>query len=206
MGYDQDRRLPGGCLCGGPCRPPCPPRPKPPCGCGPVGGYIVEKIVGNQGEKLCFEGRLEISGLPCGLCPPLCLTGVEVWDIRAVCGSCQPGARLQLTVCCFVCDARGCRAQGMAKLEVSSCLSPEGCGGTLRRGAQIAVLSAAFCPPCAFDVCLEICLQTVVSRCELLSGREKSCCSPCPPMPPLYPPPCRPAPKRPCGHFEYFGC
>lgn len=200
MGYDQDRRFPGGCLNGGPCYPPRPPRPFHSCGCGPVGGYIVEKIVGNRRENLCFEGMLEVCGLPCGLCPPLCLTAMEVLDIRTVCGTCSPGARLQLTVCCSVCDSRGCRAEGTARFEIESCLKPGECGGTLRRGAQIAVRSARHCPPCAFDVCLEICLQTIVSRCGLCGSKE-SCPPACPPLPPLYPPPCRPAPRPSCEHF-----
>lgn len=200
MGYDQDRRMRGGCLSCGPCRPPRPPRPAHSCGCGPVGGYIVEKIVGNQREDLCFDGAIEVCSLPCGLCPPLCLTGMEVLDIQPLCGGCAPAARLRLTVCCCVCDSRGCRAEGTAKLEVESCLGSGKCGCTLRRGAQIAVRSARHCPPCAFDVCLDICLQTIMSRCELVGGKD-SCRPPCPPMPPLYPPPCRPAQRPSCEHF-----
>lgn len=201
MGKYPDRWLPGGCFGCGACKPPpCPPRPSHACGCGPIGGYIVEKIIGNQKENLCFDGTLEVCGLPCGLCPPLCLTGMDVLDIQTVCGTCAPGARLELTVCCFVCDSRGCRAEGRAKLEIESCLRPGECGGTLRRGAQIAVRSYTPCSPCAFNVCLEICLQTIVSRSELIGGKE-SCHPPCPPMPPLYPPPCRPAPRPHCEHF-----
>lgn len=199
------------------CRPEKPRRrpPRPGGCCCPEGGYIVERIVGSDREDACFSGLLPIKGLPDSLCPPLCLRGVDVMQIEPVCAGahacdmgpiCGDGQRLRVTLCCFVTDSRGCRAEGIAciEIQVSGRRRPYACGVNVRRGAEIFVQSACFCPPCAFDVCLNLCINTIISRCEMVGQRPScppSCPPPCPDLP-LYPPPihCPPRGHR-CEHF-----
>lgn len=164
-------------------------------------GYILEKVIGNRQENLCFNGLIEIGELSGGLCFPLRLCDVQVMDIRP-CGA-RRSTRLEFTVCVTVMDGRGCRAEGIARFEVESCIRGCcACGVNVRRGAEIRVISARFCPPCCFEACFEICLQTLESRCELVGGRDK-CCTQCPQLP-LYPPPPRPSAPHFHEHFSGF--
>lgn len=157
------------------------------------GGYIVERIVSRQSESLCFEGILALDNLPAGLCPSLTLCDVQVVQIMpcAPCGTLSHGSeRLAMTLLCTVSDSRGCHAECCANIELESCARPAGCsqmGLNLRRGAEVCVGCAHFCPPCGFHVSLRILLQTVFSRSELAQARPS--CAPCPPPLPLYPPP-----------------
>ena len=184
-------------------RPPRRMPPPPPSSCCD-GGYIIERIVHRQSETLCFDGLLTLNGLPCGLCAPLSLCGVEVVQIRPIGGfdpcdpcGCDPYAgcdRLAVTLACTVVDARGCSGEGLATIEVQSCAqrcSPRQ-GTNVRRGAQVCVGFSRFCAPCAFEVSLKLSMQTLYSRSEWMSGRppipQEGCC----PQPlPLYPPPIR---------------
>ena len=181
-------------------------RPPPPGGCRPDCGYIVEKIISSDTEDVCFSGLLQISGLPDGLCSPLCLRGVDVMRVEPVCESLDLCGvrRLRVLLCCYVSDSRGCRAEGTACIEVEVCgrNGPRACGVNVRRGAQVFIQNACFCPPCAFDVCLRLCITTIVSRCEAVGSRP-ACPTPCPDLP-LYPPPIHVAPgggccARPCA-------
>ena len=175
-------------------RPPRKAPPPPPLCCD--GGYIVEKIVQRQSESLCFEGFLPLNALPNDLCGTLSLCAVEVLQIRPCQGGLSPcgcgGERLELTLLCTVADARGCSAQVCASIEVES-FARASCGSqglNLRRGAEVCVGFARFCPPCGFEVSLRIALHTVLSRSELTSSRP-SCPAACPQPLPLYPPPIR---------------
>lgn len=173
-----------------------PPRKAPPpLSCD--GGYIVERIINRQSESLCFEGFLSLDGLPCGLCAPLTLCGAEVVQIRPCLSGMAPCGcgheRLALTLLLTVVDSRGCRAETCATIEVESCARPMNCsqqGLNLRRGAEVCVGFAHFCPPCGFNVSLRILLQTIFSRSELTSPYPSCACA-CPPALPLYPPPIR---------------
>lgn len=174
---------------------------------GGKGGYIVERIVGSCRQRLCFEGTLEICGLPPQLCPPLTLCEVNVSCIepcpRQDCCPCGCET-LRFALVCRVIDSRGCCAQGEAAVTLAadarSCASA--CGVNVRRGAEAIVARACFCPPCAFDVCLILDLRTVLSRCE--AACDAPFCPSCPPAcvpPPIYPQPqqiaCR---HRTCEH------
>lgn len=184
-------------------------RPPHANGCCQEGGYIVERIVSNQKEDICFEGLLQINGLPAHLCPPLSLCGIDVVCLepcRAAepCCAPRPMQRLAVTLCVCVIDSCGCRAEGEACIEISVCgrHGRELCGLNVRRGAQVYLSSACFCPPCAFQVCLNLCVQTILSRCEMI-GQRPLCPSPCPDLP-LYPPPVR---RTRCGPFcEHLPC
>ena len=174
-------------------------RPPHPGGCCPEGGYIVERIVCSDRAETCFEGLLQIEELPDCLCPPLCLRGIDVMQVDTVCGgmdACCTGRmqgmqRLRLTLCCYVTDSRGCRAEGVACIEIQTPgRRRNACGVNVRRGAEAFIRGARFCPPCAFDVCLNICVSTVVSRCEM-TGPRLPCPPPCPDLP-LYPQPIAP--------------
>ena len=164
-------------------------------------GYIVERVLVNRRCRTCFEGCLLVQGLPRGLMAPLALRSVEVIRIDAAqscdapaclpeCGRSGTG-RLALTLLCCVEDACGRRAEGTARIEAEDCCAPlrpqPGCN--LRRGATVRVTHTCFCPPCGFDVCLEIELCAVVSRSEL-TGCVKRPCTVCPQLP-LYPQPRR---------------
>ena len=164
-------------------------------------GYIVERVVSNRRCRTCFEGGLYVHGLPRGLRGPLALCSAEVIRIDAVqncdapacqsvCDSPRCG-RVGLTLLCCVEDACGCRAEGTARIEVEDCCAPilPQLGCNLRRGASVRVAHARFCPPCGFDVCLEIELCAVISRSELMGGVKKPC--PVCPQLPLYPQPRR---------------
>lgn len=164
-------------------------------------GYIVERVVSNRRCRTCFEGCLLLQDLPRSLRAPLALCSAEVIRIDAV-HSCDAPAclptcnrprrgRVALTLLCCVEDVCGCSAEGTARIEVEDCCAPHrtqpGC--ILRRGASVRVAHACFCPPCSFDVCLEIELCAVVSRSELTGGVKKPC--PVCPQLPLYPQPRR---------------
>lgn len=173
-------------------RPPHkgPPPPFSPC-CD--GGYIVEKIVHRQSETICYDGMLTISGLPEPCCCPWTLCAVDVTQI-VPCGEdfCGCGStRLKMTLLCTVADRCGNRMECVSCIEVESCAKARWLQGTnLRRGAQVILGCARFCPPCAFEVSMKVLLQTVYSRCEMLSSAPA--CPPAYPMPlPLYPPPVR---------------
>lgn len=190
------------------CHPPAkrrPPRPEPSY---PDCGYIVEKIVDSFREDVCYEGGLRVWGLPDHLCPPLTLRALDIVCIEPVCipepQFCQsmPPNRLAVTFCAWVTDSRGCRAQGQARIEI--CVSRPGpvglCGLNIRRGGTVCIIRACFVSACTFSVCLSICVQTILSRHEML-GRRPSCPPPCPDLP-LYPPPvCPPRYGERCDCF-----
>lgn len=174
------------------------------CGCGPKiaccpedCGYIVERVLSSQTHTCCFDGMLTVCGLPARLCPPLTLCGVSVLEVKpceraelhgGCCPPCGAGSRVALVLCCQVKDQCGKCAEGASQIEVEV---PPVCregrrGGCLRRGAEVELVSARFCAPCAFAVCAHICIQTVLSCCEMVGPKR-----PCPPMCsflPLYPP------------------
>lgn len=101
MGRTCDQPPRGGCWPERPCR-----RPPHPGGCRPDCGYIVEKIISSDTEDVCFSGLLQISGLPDGLCSPLCLRGVDVMRVEPVCESLDLCGvrRLRVLLCCYVSD------------------------------------------------------------------------------------------------------
>lgn len=172
------------------------------CACGQ--GFIVERVISSRRCDTCFDGHLFVRGLPRGLCEPLRLCSVQVLRIDAAACCDTPAAapdctvenrpvRLTLTLLCCVEDARGCRAEGTACVEIEdACAAVRPCvpGANLRRGAQLRIARVHFCPPCGFHVCMDICLHEVVSRCEMITGAPKPCAPDCPQLP-LYPQPRR---------------
>lgn len=161
------------------------------------GRFIAERIVQSRRDETCFEGSLRVFGLPCSFCPPLTLRKASVTDIQTVCGSCS-GDRLRLELCCLVSDAHGRHAEGSASIEVDVCGGL--CRGAVRRAAEVSITQAQFCPSGFFDVRLGICIYAIVTRCELIAGRE-SCENRCEELP-LYPQPPGLPPKRACReHF-----
>lgn len=161
------------------------------------GRFIAERIVQSRRDDTCFKGALRVAGLPCSLCPPLTLRKVSVTDIQTVCGGCN-GERLRLELCCLVSDARGCRAEGSTSIEVDV---RSGLGrGAVRRAAEIGIVHAQSCPPGCFEVHLSICIYAIVTRCELISGKDV-CENRCGELP-LYPQPPRLQSRTVCReHF-----
>lgn len=159
-------------------------------------GYIVERIVSNRHCNTCFDGVITPSGFPAHLKPPLTLCRIEVMQVKPVCPTepsigCGTMGRVCLVLLCCVVDRCGCRGEGVVQIEVEDCCRPERAweaGTNVRRGAQVEISNACFCAPCSFHVCLNICLHTVVSCCEMVGARPQPCNS-CPTLP-LYPPPC----------------
>ena len=156
-------------------------------------GFIVERILANRRCRTGFEGILAVCGLPQGLHPPLRLCCADITGIRSVqgleCDACAV-SRLALSLRCCVEDACGRRAAGDAQIEVQDCCAPvrtDERGANVRRGATIEVSRACFCAPCSFSVCMDICLHTVISLCEITGGCPRPCAE-CPALP-LYPPP-----------------
>ena len=157
--------------------------------------YIVERVIAKRCEPLCFRGHIAVSGLSPGLCPPLCLCGATVADIRP----CSGRDELELTLLLSVRDARGCPGEGTACLRLTACApcAPCSMGASLRRGAEVHVAEESFVPPCGFFVCLNIELRTLVSRCEMVCCPPCACARPACPALPLYPPPPKPH-QAPC--------
>ena len=193
---EPSRRRDFACRChSAPRRRPPKPEPYPDC------GYIVERVVDSFREEVCYEGELRVCGLPDHLCPPLTLRALDIICVEPVCApgppiSQPPGTnRLAVTCCAWVSDSRGCRAQGETREEISVSRAgpPNLCGLKVRRGGQVQLLHACFCSACTFSVCLRICVQTILSRHEML-GRRPPCPPPCPNLP-LYPPPVCPMPR-----------
>lgn len=151
--------------------------------CSLEGRYIVERIIGGRRDDACFEGTLCIEGLPCSFCTPHALCRASVCDIRTVSRGCGC-EKLRLLLCCLVSDAHGCRAEGTACIEIDV----PACTGTVRRGAQVGIAYAQSCQPGCFETKLNVSVQTIVTQCELIGGREP--CEPCC-MPPLYPQPAK---------------
>lgn len=168
--------------CGRPERPPC------------EGEYIIERVIGKNRQQCRYCGPLSVENGGT-LCLPLFLKEIEVVDIASAC-SAQPCAcglqRLRLTLLLWGIDGRGCRFQSYAEIETEVCEEtnrPSVCKINVRRGAQVCIRRAQFCPPSGFDVELLIKIETIVSRPEMI-GRERCCPPACPPLP-LYPPvPC----------------
>ena len=169
--------------------------PPPPAICCDY-GYIIEKIVHRQSESLCFEGILPLNGLPNGFCPPLTLCNVEVLQIRPCRNgmmSCGCGKeRLEISLLCVITDAYGCQTECCSTIEVESCVNSPCAqqGLNMRRAAEVCVGFNRFCPPCGLEVSLRIQLQTLFSRCEMVSSKP-ACSISCPSPLPLYPPPIR---------------
>lgn len=153
--------------------------------CRPCCGYIVEEIHSHQQECCCFQGILEICGLPARLVPPLTLCSVDVVCISPQCAGDRHTFRLTLR--CEVADCRGCRANGEAFMSVAPGHVPDCCNGNLHLGAEIDVREARFCAPSGFAVCADVCLTVVITgagRMLRQQPRAPKCL-----FPPLYPAP-----------------
>lgn len=153
--------------------------------------YIVERVVNRCSEYLQYCGRLCIGNLSACLCGPLTLCDVSVINAERR-GYAESGcmanrrASIRLTLLCTVADSRGYTEQGMAMIDVE-CRETNFCAHQtcVRTGAQIRVIRACFAEDGTFDVRLDICLQTVFTRPEILCAgqcREEKCC-----FLPLYP-------------------
>lgn len=153
--------------------------------CRPCCGYILEEIHSHQQERCCFQGILEICGLPSCLVPPLTLCSVDVVCISPQCA--RDRHTFRLTLRCEVADCRGCRATGEACMSVALGHVPDCCGGNLRLGAEIHVREARFCAPSGFEVCADVRLTVVISGAGRML-RQQPCAPQCL-FPPLYPTP-----------------
>lgn len=170
-------------MCGRPERSPC-------C----EGEYIIERVIGKNRQKCCYQGILPIENSGT-FCPPLFLKEIEAIDIATICPAqpCSCGTQqLRLTLLLRSIDGRGCRFQSYAEVQIEVCEGtnrPTVCKTNVRRGATVCIRRAQFCPPSGFDVELLIDVETIISRVEII-GQERRCQSVCPTLP-LYPPvPC----------------
>ena len=105
-------------MCGRPERSPC-------C----EGEYIIERVIGKNRQKCCYQGILPIENSGT-FCPPLFLKEIEVIDIATICPAqpCSCGTQqLRLTLLLRSIDGRGCRFQSYAEVQI------EVCEGTDRR-------------------------------------------------------------------------
>ena len=153
--------------------------------CRPCCGYILEEILSHRQEPCCFQGNLEICGLPARLVPPLTLCSVDVVCISPQCAGDHHTSCLTLR--CEVADCRGCRAAGEAFMSVALVHVPDCRGGSLRLGAEILVREARFCAPSSFAVCADVCLTMVITGAGRML-RQQPCAPKCL-FPPLYPVP-----------------
>lgn len=176
-------------------------------------GYIVERIIDQQRQNLCFEGTIRIEGLSQCLCPPLRFCSAEVLQVQPCdrqeghMGACrcvgERTERVAILLCCRVMDSRGQREEGLAWIETEACLGR--CFGNVRRGAEIEVSQARFCGSSMFEICAQICLLTIVSRSEMACA--PCMCKPACPQLPLYPPaPNHPGRNRRLGSRTFDGC
>ena len=168
----------------------CPPCACAPRSCKPCCGYIVEEIRSHRREHCCFNGRLEMTGLPHGV-PPLTLCSAEVTQITP---SGESPCTFLLTLRCLVEDGCGRRMCGKACMPLA--LRQRCCadGGQLRLGAKIDVEEARYCPPCAFFVRAQVHIVAITSGDSRIL-RQDACPNPCP-FPPLYPAPMRGCTER----------
>ena len=155
--------------------------------CKPCCGYILEEIHSLRQEVCCFQGRLNVCGLPSGLAAPLKLCSATVVCIAPQ--RAQNRNTFCLTLCCEVADCCGCRACGEASVIVALRHAPGRCDENLRLGARIEVENARFCPPSAFEVFARIRMAVVTSGAGRMLRRQ-DCASDCV-FPPLYPAPVR---------------
>ena len=167
-------------------------------------GYIAERILSNQTEKLCCSCTLDIDGLDPCMKPPFTLRHIETACIRPVCGSirfaegcgCNKKQTEQIQVCllCWVGDACGRVSCGHAQIELGT--QALSCPGNIHRGAEIAIVQARFCGKASFWVELRIDLYTVISRTEMIKPSKCECeHQGLPLFPPACQPVCLPRPK-----------
>lgn len=158
--------------------------------CKPRCGYILEEICDHQQECCCFNGMLEICGLPCDLGLPLTLCGIDVIGISP--HASQGGRAFCLRLCCHVTNCMGRAACGEACFTVMLRMPLHCCGATLRLGAKVNLKEACFCAPSAFQIRADvriIALTTGNGRIIRQPPCEAGCM-----FPPLYP-----APRDGCG-------
>ena len=95
-------------ICGRPERSPC-------C----EGEYIIERVIGKNRQKCCYQGILPIENSGT-FCPPLFLKEIEVIDIATICPAqpCSCGTQqLRLTLLLRSIDGRGCRFQSLRSVK-----------------------------------------------------------------------------------------
>lgn len=164
-------------------REPCNQTPQPArhnCQCD---AYILGRIIAQTNETVCYDGLLEVFGLPDRLRGPLTLCQICVEGIRPIksCG-CSSQQWLRLDLACHVTDCCGRRAAGESSIEICVC-APETrfCGTSILCGAQVGIACASYHAPCAFHANLDISIKTVISQCGIIEN--KRCCASLP----LYP-------------------
>ena len=120
-------------MCGRPERSPC-------C----EGEYIIERVIGKNRQKCCYQGILPIENSGT-FCPPLFLKEIEVIDIATICPTqpCSCGTQqLRLTLLLRSIDGRGCRFQSYAEVQIEVCEGtnrPTVCKTNVRRGATVCI-------------------------------------------------------------------
>lgn len=173
-----------------------------------AGGFLMRQIVGEGTQRLCCERfRLCVEGLPdaCGQTYQLlqvCARGEAcVLDARA--DARRPGcvcATVRVPLALRARDCAGCVCEGTSFIDVPVVVRLRDCGGQTRyqfeAEAQVQLCTAcplqdAQCVEASLDVCAQV---WAIARRAMYPA---ACPPPCPPMPPLYPEPCRPAPD--CG-------
>lgn len=149
--------------------------------------YILGRIIEQNNETVCFDGQIELSGLPAHFCTPLTLCQVHVENIRPLktC-DCTSRMQLQIDLSCHVMDHCGRRARGSSMIEIGVCAPQKPlCGMSILRGAQIGIVCASHLMPCAFRVKLDVHITTMIARCAMMN-RPLDCQPSCVNLP-LYP-------------------
>lgn len=194
-----------------PCPPnPCPPPsndccwPEPPCPpqrpdrCGPK-WLLPRVVVSGQFSQRCMPECLRVSGLPCGLCPPFTILGIEPTceqpsvRIQEDCwGPCRFVAEVTIPLTVWVCDGCGQKHCGIACITICvrmQGLSRDRCGNFLA-AARVRLVDPG-CPmnTPVFNVRLSVVAEVYMVRLEPC-GQKDRCEKRCHfPDKPFYPQP-----------------
>lgn len=200
------------CACQAP-RPPCtmPSACPPPCPCPPplidlcppsckTPRFLVPRVVcSGRIAKRCIEESLTVCGLPCGICPPLRLIGLEtacqepsVCLIEDCCGPSPIVAEVTIPLMAWVCDAIGQTYCGQTQVTVC-CGMPGGCAredGLLVATADVRLHDPGCCVcGTVFTVRLQVCVDVYMIRMSPC-GPKTGCRMPfASPSLPMYPQP-----------------
>ena len=131
--------------------------------------YIVERIVSEKCETVCFCGRAELTHISCRLCKPFQLQGAEAVCIE----SCRDNGRVLITLHLYLQDAKGRRGEGRTSIAVDAEPVSDTCGLKVYRCAQVRVERACFCPPSAWELSIRVCLKTFLCRLEIIGSGKK---------------------------------
>ncbi len=189
-----------------PCPPPMPPCPPPPCPpppCPPPPGPetcrpMPRVICSGREAQRNLHACIAVSGLPCNICGPLRLLGLESTgekpDVRLLedCRGPSPWiAEVTIPLLAWVQDATGCTHCGQTQVK-AYCSMPSCCdhaSAALVACAEVRLVDACglSCTP-EFEVRLQIFVEVYVVRVEPCKCHRKKECALFPQMP-MYPQP-----------------